>query len=323
MSKTTTIRWVIAHEPIRLFYRSAKDFETALNKALADSNVDEKIEVDVLTPAEYSMKYNNGVMITKHDLLDLMDQGRIEMSQMYTTWMAEKYAPELLAFEMPFIFRDHDHAARVLEGEVGEGILNKIQERSNSKLRGLSYTYSGGFRCAIVNEKISTLSELVGKPIRSNRNPVAQALWKNLGAEPYVCEVEDVVDKFKEDQIKAADTVYSRVYPLGQDKYTQSVIDSKHTLFLTTMLVSEQFWNNISDAVKAIIKQAAIEAGRTERQITIEDGNTARQQLISDGAKVIDLTPEDDRMFREKAAKVYEEFADFFEPGLIEKIQKA
>jgi TRAP-type C4-dicarboxylate transport system substrate-binding protein len=321
MSKITKIRWVIAHEPVRLFYRSAKDFETALNQALIDNKVDEKIEVEVMTPDEYSMKYNDGITVTKHDLLDLMDQGRIEMSQMYSTWMAEKYAPDLLAFEMPFIFRDHDHATQVLEGTVGEKLLSKIQESSKGKVRGLSYTYSGGFRCAIVNEKISTLGELVGKSVRSNRNPVAQAIWNSVGAEPYVCEIEDVVEKFEQDAIDAADTVYSRVYPLGQDKYTQTVFDSKHTLFLTTMLVSEHFWNSISDEVKAVIKQAAIEAGRSERRETIEDGEQARQQLINDGATIVDLSDEDAALFRQKTQAVYEQFADFFEPGLIDSIR--
>lgn len=323
MKKITNIRWVIAHEPVRLFYRSAKDFESSLNKILAESNSDEQISVEVMTPSEYSMKYNNGVMITKHDLLDLMDQGRVEMTQMYTTWMAEKYAPELLAFEMPFMFNDHDHATRVLEGEIGEKLLGKIQERSEGKLRALSYTYSGGFRCAIVNEKVSTLQDLVGKTVRSNRNPVAQATWKSLGAVPYVCELEEISEKFEGELIDAADTVFSRVYPLNHDKYTESVIDSKHSLFLTTMLVSDQFWNKLSDHVKTIIKSAAVEAGRIERKETIEDGAACRDQLISEGVDVVDLSAEDEKLFKEKTARVYDEFVNFFEPGLLDAIKKA
>lgn len=319
MSKTTKIRWVIAHEPVRLFYRAAKDFEASLNA----QQCAEKIEIEVMTPEEYSMKYNNGVMITKHDLLDLMDQGRIEMSQMYTTWMAEKYVKDLLAFEMPFIFNDHDHATRVLEGEVGERLLDKVHTNSKT-LRALSYTYSGGFRCAIVNDKVSTLADLVGKPVRSNRNPVAQAIWRSVGTTPCVCEIEEVTDKFAEQEIVAADTVYSRVYPLNQNQYTQTVIDSKHTLFLTTMLISESFWNTLSDEVRQVIKQAAIEAGRKERAETIRDGQEARDQLIKDGATIIDLTEDQRKQFRDQTASVYNEFADFFEePNLINRIKKA
>jgi TRAP-type C4-dicarboxylate transport system substrate-binding protein len=155
MTKTTKIRWVIAHEPLSLFVRAAKDFQEFVNAAQSA----EKIEIEVMTLSEYSQKYNNGVIVTKHDLLDLMEQGKIEMSQMYTTWLAEKYEHDLLALDMPFIFEDHDHATRVLEGEVGEFLLNKITEKSN--VRGMAFTYSGGFRNILSSKKVSTLQGLV------------------------------------------------------------------------------------------------------------------------------------------------------------------
>jgi TRAP-type C4-dicarboxylate transport system substrate-binding protein len=154
MTKTTKIRWVIAHEPLSLFVRAAKDFQDFVNAAQSV----EKIEVEVMTLSEYSERYNNGVLVTKHDLLDLIDQGKIEMSQMYTTWLAAKYDQDMLALEMPFIFKDHDHATRVLEGEVGEFLLDKITAKSN--VRGMAFTYSGGFRNVLSSKKIESLKDL-------------------------------------------------------------------------------------------------------------------------------------------------------------------
>jgi TRAP-type C4-dicarboxylate transport system substrate-binding protein len=154
MSKTTKIRWVIAHEPLDLFERAAVDFQNLVNEAQSA----EKIEVEVMTLKQYSERYNDGVEVTKHDLLDLMDQGKIEMSQMYTTWLAEDIEHDMLALEMPFIFEDHEHATRVLEGEVGEELLSKITEKSN--VRGMAFTYSGGFRNIIVNKPVTGLDDL-------------------------------------------------------------------------------------------------------------------------------------------------------------------
>jgi TRAP-type C4-dicarboxylate transport system substrate-binding protein len=155
--KTTKIRWVIAHEPLSLFVRAAEDFQKFVNEAQSA----EKIEVEVMTLKQYADKYNDGVAVTKHDLLDLMEQGKIEMSQMYTTWLAEDIEHDMLALEMPFIFEDHDHATRVLEGDIGEGLLEKITEKSN--VRGMAFTYSGGFRNIIANKKVGTLSDLAKK----------------------------------------------------------------------------------------------------------------------------------------------------------------
>lgn len=154
MSKITKIRWVIAHEPIELFLRAAKDFQDSINAQQSA----EVLDIEIMTLSEYSQKYNNGIAVTKHDLLDLMEAGKIEMSQMYTTWLAERYEHDMLALEMPFIFEDHEHATRVLEGEVGEFLLDKITEKSN--IRGMAFTYSGGFRNVLSNKKISTLKDL-------------------------------------------------------------------------------------------------------------------------------------------------------------------
>ncbi len=315
--KTTKIRWVIAHEPLNLFVRAAKDFQDSINA----QQCAEKIEVEIMTLGEYSNKYNNGVVVTKHDLLDLMEQGKIEMSQMYTTWLAEYYEKDFLALELPFIFKDHDHATRVLEGKVGEFLLDKLTNKSN--VRGLSFTYSGGFRNMLHTKQVSTLGDLAGTVQRSNRNPVAQETVKAMGATPFVCETEDTTKHVRAGDCEGGETVYSRIYPLGQNEVSKSVIDTKHSLFLTTMIIGDNFWNNLSDEVRAVIKKAAIEAGREERAETIRDGNWAMNKLMEEGVQIYEPTEAETTEFKARTAHIYDQFADLFTPGLVDKIKKA
>ena len=318
MSKTTKIRWVIAHEPLSLFVRAAHDFEKEINAQQSA----EKIQIEVMTLGEYSNKYNNGVIVTKHDLLDLMDAGKIEMSQMYTTWLAEHYEHDFLAFEMPYIFSDHEHASRVLEGEVGETVVAKLTDTSN--VRGLAYTYSGGFRCLGVNKPVSTLADLTGEKLRSNRNPVGRAVIRTMsGVEPFVCETEEAREHVANGDCNGNDTVYSRIYPLGQNDVIQSVVDSKHSLFLTTMIIGDRFWDGLGAEVKAVIKTAAIQAGRNERQTTIVDGQQARDRLISEGKTVYEPTAEETASMKDKMQSVYAEFENTFADNLIKRIRKA
>jgi TRAP-type C4-dicarboxylate transport system substrate-binding protein len=316
MGETVKIRWVIAHEPLNLFLRAARDFEQRVNEQQSEK----KIEIEIMTLTEYSVKYNNGVQITKHDLLDLMDQEKLEMSQMYTTWLAEKYEKDFLVYDLPYLFKDHEHATRVLEGEVGEELLARLTEKSS--IRGLSYTYSGGFRQLISNKKISTLKELSGTSQRSNRNPIAQETLRALGINPYVCEVEDLRDEVLKGNCDGGETNYPRMYPLKQHEVTKSVIDSEHSLFLTSMIISDNFWNSLSSEMQEIIKKAAILAGREEREETIRDGNAAKEKLVKQGSTIHPLT-EEEKLFAEiKTKVVYEKFKDFFTPNLVEKIRK-
>ena len=318
MSKTTKIRWVIAHEPLSLFVRAAHDFEKEINA----QQTAEKIKIEVMTLSEYSTKYNDGIVVTKHDLLDLMEAGKIEMSQMYSTWLAEHYEHDFLAFEMPYIFSDHDHASRVLEGEVGETLLAKLTDNSN--VRGLAYTYSGGFRCLGVNKPVSALADLTGEKLRSNRNPVGQAVIRTMsGVEPFVCEIEEAREHVARGDCNGNDTVYSRIYPLNQNDVIQSVVDSKHSLFLTTMIIGDRFWDSLSDEVRAVIKTAAIQAGRNERHTTIEDGQQARARLLNEGKNIYEPTVEETTDMKARMQVVYNEFESTFSNNLVERIRKA
>jgi TRAP-type C4-dicarboxylate transport system substrate-binding protein len=159
--------------------------------------------------------------------------------------------------------------------------------------------------------------------IRTNRNPVAQETFKVLGSDVFVCETEDTRAHIIAGDCEGGETVYSRIYPLGQNDVSKTVIDSKHSLFLTTMIMREDFWKTLSPEVKAVIKDAAIKAGRREREVTIQDGEDARQQLIADGVEVVDPTAEEIADWKSKTQAVYEKFEPTFTPGLIDKIKKA
>jgi len=316
MSNTTKIRWVIAHEPLNLFLRAAEDFERRVNEQQSEH----KIEVEIMTLSEYSQRYNDGVIVTKHDLLDLMESGKIEMSQMYTTWLAEKYEQDFLVFDLPFLFRDHDHATRVLEGNIGETLLAKLTDKSN--VRGLSFTYSGGFRQMISNKRVSTLEELAGTPVRSNRNPVAQATISALGMKPIVAEVEDLRQVVVDGEAEGGETNYPRVYPLRQNEVTKTVIDTGHSLFLTSMIIGDRFWDSLSPAVQDVIKQAAVLAGREERAETIRDGDRAEQRLVEEeGANIVKWTQEQREAAKIALSSVYDQFSDTFTPGLVDSVR--
>lgn len=316
MSNTTKIRWVIAHEPLNLFLRAAEDFERRVNEQQSEH----KIEVEIMTLSEYSQRYNDGVVVTKHDLLDLMESGKIEMSQMYTTWLAEKYEQDFLVFDLPFLFKDHDHATRVLEGNIGETLLAKLTDKSN--VRGLSFTYSGGFRQMISNKRVSTLEELAGTPVRSNRNPVAQATISALGMKPVVAEVEDLRQVVVDGEAEGGETNYPRVYPLRQNEVTKTVIDTGHSLFLTSMIIGDRFWDGLSPAVQDVIKQAAVLAGREERAETIRDGARAEQRLVEEeGANIVKWTQEQRDAAKIALSGVYDQFSDTFTPGLVDSVR--
>lgn len=315
--KTIKIRWVIAHEPLSLFVRAAESFAKAINAKTKN----EKVDIEIMTLSQYSERYNNGVAVTKHDLLNLMKEGKIEMSQMYTTWLAEKYSSDMHVLDMPFLFRSHEHAADVLEGPIGQHLLESLSEKSH--IKGLAFTYSGGFRMIPANKAIRTLEDFKGTPIRSNKNQFAMETFRAVGAIPIARELEEINEGVADGTFIGGESAWPRVYPLEQNKFSTAMNDTKHSLFLTSMIVQNNFWDSLSSELQTLMRTSAIEAAREERAESIRDGENAKIQAKSEGIELVELSAEEMRKFEEATRPVYEKFESFFSSGLITKIKRS
>ncbi|HEY3074725.1 MAG TPA: TRAP transporter substrate-binding protein DctP [Burkholderiales bacterium] len=307
------IRWVLAHEPIELFLRAAKRFTQEVNGRAAG-----ELDIECMTLCEYAERYNGGNKVTKHDLLDLMESGAIEMSQMYTTWLGERYSSDLRVLDLPFLFRDHDHAAAVLDGEIGAGLLAGLEK---SGVKGLAFTYSGGFRMIPAVKAINRVADFDGLRIRSNRSPVAVDTLKALGAEPVVMELEDISAAVQSGDIVGGESTYPRFYGLKQNEVCDFINDTGHSLFLTSIITSHQFWDSLEPRLQAIIRSAAANAARFERVESVEDIALVQQRCHDEGIAVIKLPAEELAKFKAATACVYEKYESQF-GGLVVRIQQ-
>jgi TRAP-type C4-dicarboxylate transport system substrate-binding protein len=312
--KPIHIRWVLAHEPIDIFIRAAEKFIEVL-----EDKAPGQFDIEVLTLSEYSKKYQSGSNgITKHDLLDHMDAGQIEISQMYT-YVLSKYNRDLDALDLPFLFRDHDHAARVFEGSIGQELLSGYSRNSN--IQGLAFTYSGGFMNMPVNRAITSLSDLAGTNVRVSNSPVAQATWAALGANPIVMDVEKITQGIRAGEIDAGESSWPRIYACQQNEVAQSILEPNHRLLLTNIIINKDFLQRLSAEHQQILKQAAIEAGRYERAVAVAEVEPTKSRCNKDGIPVVQLSESDKKHFQKVSEQVYDEFKDTFTPGLVNGIR--
>jgi TRAP-type C4-dicarboxylate transport system substrate-binding protein len=311
--KPIHIKWVLAHEPIDIFIRAAEKFAE-----VAEARAPGQFEIEVLTLSEYADKYNHGEKITKHNLLDLMDSGAIEMSQMYT-YVLSKYNNDLDALDLPFLFRDHAHAASVFEGAIGENLLDGYTKNSN--IKGMAFTYSGGYMNMPMNREFTSLSEMAGVKVRVSNSPVASATWAALGAEPVVMDVERVAEGIKDGTIDGGESSWPRIYACQQNEVAESILEANHRLLLTNIIVNKNFLAGLPAELQQVMKDAALEAGRFERAVAVAEVEPTKARCEQDGIPVVGLSAEDEQLFRAKSQQVYDQFANAFTPGLVDSIR--
>jgi TRAP-type C4-dicarboxylate transport system substrate-binding protein len=310
-----TIRWVIAHEPIDLFLKAAQRFSDSVKVKTNGA-----IDIEILSLTEYGQKYNAGKRVTKHDLLQLMEDGVVEMSQMYTTWLGH-YNKDMFVLDMPFLFRDHTHADSVLEGSIGEYILNGL---GKTPVRGLAFTYSGGYRIIPANKELSTVEAFRGTKIRTARSPVAIDTFNALGAEVNsTVELEEMNEAADNGVIDAGESTFVRVIPLKQNESFEYVNDTAHSLFLTSIIIATKFWDTLDADTQQIMKDAALDAARAERKEAVEQIPGIIADCKQKNVPVISMSTEETDKFKTLVAPLYSKYKDYFTTDLINQIQKS
>jgi len=324
MSNTQKIRWLIAHEPVKLFLRTAEAFSAKLAEL-----TNNKFEVEIYTPTEYLEKI--GAETTSRDFkwndgpMTEMDNGNIEMSQLHITELAQFHSPDFFALELPFLFRDHDHAARVFEGPIGKGLLNGLADKSPAK--GLAFTYSGGFRCIASENKITSLDDIKGMKFATAINPVTIDTIELLGAVADPFPIKDHAKKIASEGYKAdmVETTIPRYLALLQDTPKRNLTNTKHNLFLTSIIISNKFWESLDSMTQAAFQEASLYASRLERQWSVEDSEefAAKEDHSDIGVAYNELSEEETAKFKELTAPLYAKYADFFTPSLVDGIIKS
>lgn len=301
--KTYRLRWVLAHEPIGLFTEAAQSFKKEVSE-----RTNGKVVVEVLTLPEYEVKYNKGIKIKQKGYLRKIQEGKIEMSQTYTTTLGN-VSKSMYALDLPFLFRDHDHAQRVLEGKVGDKILGDLAQ---AKLRGLAFTYSGGYRIVPGTKPIAKLEDFKGLSIRTSDSPVAQDTFHALGAKTVPMSLDGIESALKKGEINEAESTYARYFTLGQNKLAKVVNETEHSLFLTSIIVNEKFWNSLPADYQKIMKEAAVNAARLERKHSIQAAEETKKKCLETGIKIVNLNKQEEQRFKEAMKPVYEKYKPMF-----------
>jgi TRAP-type C4-dicarboxylate transport system substrate-binding protein len=313
--KQRTIRWVLAHEPYDLFLRAAEKFSAEVSEKTHG-----EITIEVLGLTEYTEKYLNGQQLDRYKIKDLVNDGTIEMSQMYTTTLGLT-DPDMFVLDMPFLFRDHDHADRVLEGEIGEYILSGLEK--SSAVRGLAFTYSGGFRIIPAQKELATVEAFRGTKIRTARSPVAVDTFKALGAEVIdTVELEEMNEAVKSGIIEAGESTFVRVIPLKQNEAFDVVNDTAHSLFLTSIIIATKFWDTLDARTQQIMKDAALDAARTERRESVAQIDDIIKDCAARNVPVVKMIEAETEKFIQATSVVYDKYQDYFSTDLISQIQK-
>lgn len=289
------IRFVLDHSPSAASAEAARDF-----KARVEKETGGRVLVELLTPAEYKVKYNGGRGVGRAAVLARVAAGRLEMCETFAG-TAGSYHHSLWVLGMPYQFHGDAHAEAVLDGPVGRDLLDGLltASRKRGALRGLAFTRAGFAVLASADPGVRAVKDLRGLRLQVPSDPMSQAVARKLDAEAVAAPSEAFVPLAQNDLADAAETTFADFDEGGLSRAAVAILNTGHSLVTTLLVINDAFFQTLPEKDRAVVERAAADAARAQRRASVRANADARKRLEAAGVKIVDLTAEDKERLKE------------------------
>ena len=226
------------------------------------------------------------------------------------------FVPEVKIVDIPFLFRDYDHARKVMDGPIGQDILSKFPGKG---IIALGWT-ENGFRHMTNNKRpIVKPADASGLKMRTMENKVHMDGYRTFGILPTPMAFPELFGALQQGTVDGQE---NPIPVILASKFSQV---QKH-LSLTgpvyspaLLLMAPRTWTKLTDADKKVFADAAKKAGAAQRKKVNDDENSGIAQLEKDGMAVVKTV--DGTAFREALTPAYVSYSKEFGAENIKKIQ--
>jgi len=260
--------------------------------------------------------YPNGTLGSERDMIEGLQLGTLEMV-VTSTGPVINFVPEMGVVDLPFIFSSREHAYKVLDGKIGEDLLQKFD---NIGIVGLAF-WENGFR-HLTNSKrpVEKVDDIKGLKIRTMENEVHQTAFKELGADPTPMAWGEVYTALQQGTIDGQENPIPIIYNMKIYEVQKYLALTGHFYSPALLLMSQKSFEKLTPDQKEIFRDAALEAAAYEReQIRIQE----EEQLSKLEELGMIITSPDKNSLRKATKGVYDKYEGRFGKDLIQEVLSA
>ncbi len=211
------------------------------------------------------------------------------------------FASEFYVLDAPFLFSTREEAYATLDGEPGKMLLAAMEKIN---LKGLGYT-ENGFRQLTANKKILKPEDLAGIKLRVMENKIQMATWRTLGANPTPVSFGELFTALQQRTVDAQENPFELIYTNKFFEVQNYVMTTNHIYTPMPIFMNLEFYNELTPEQQAIVHKAAKESIDFQRGVARANEEKAIE-AIKGGIEIVDLTPEQRKLFRDKMGPVYD-----------------
>ncbi len=248
--------------------------------------------------------YPNEQLGPDREVLEMIQFGSLGMT-MLSAGVLENFSPKVAVFSLPYLFRDRGHYWKVLDGPIGDELLDVSLPY---RLKGLCY-YDAGARSFYMNRKCGKVirrpEDLRGHQIRTQRSRTAIRLIEVLGAEPAAIPWGELFTALDTGTVDGAENNPPSLVTSRQYEVSCSFSLDEHTRVPDVLVISVDVWERLGPEGQKWVRESARVSSRYQRKLWEEAEGEALEVIRKAGVQI--ETDVDRDAFREKAAAMYDD----------------
>ncbi|ARC90422.1 C4-dicarboxylate ABC transporter substrate-binding protein [Rhodovulum sp. MB263] len=248
----------------------------------------------------------NATLGDERTLLEGMQIGSVDMG-LITNGPVANFVEEMAVFELPFLFPSDEAAYRVLDGEIGQELLDRL---ADVNLKGLAYAERGFRNLTNSKRPVATPADLDGLRIRVMENPVYTDSFRALGANAIPMAWTEALTAMQQGTIDGQENPINVVYSFKLNETQTYMTLTRHTYAPAIFVMGMPAWSKLPGAAQEIVLQSARDAAAAERAFNAE---TEAEQLAELKAAGMEVNESPDlAAFQQAVAPVYEKYGKKF-----------
>jgi tripartite ATP-independent transporter DctP family solute receptor len=194
------------------------------------------------------------------------------------------FVPAVRVLALPFLFRSVEHLEKVLDGPIGNEILDSFEPYG---FVGLAFYDSGARSIYNSVHPVRTLADLKGLRIRVQQSELSSDMMKALGADPVALPYGQVLTGLATKLIDGAENNWPSFITTDHYKHAGFYTLTEHSMSPEVLVMSRKAWQGLSADDQKMFRDAARQSSQFMREKWRDLEERSREQAEAAGVTII------------------------------------
>lgn len=258
--------------------------------------------------------FPNAQLGSERELIESIQLGNVDMVFVSSALLGN-FNKQFFALDIPFMFKDRAGIYRVLDGSIGQGLLDSLNKVG---IQGVGY-WENGFRQLTNSKKvIKSPDDLKGMKMRTMENEVHIAAWKAIGSNPAPLAFGELFTALQQGTFDAQEGPINLFYDMKFQEVQKFITKTNHVYSPFVVLMNPAVYKRFSEEDKKIFATAFNNAKAYQRDLAQKAD--AKAEAAMPNVTITTLTPQEFAKFSEKMGPIYTQVKKKVGPEIVDKI---